>query len=126
MRTPFSFAACITKAPPATKVSLFAKATSFFASMAAKVGRSPTMPTTEFNTRSASCAAAAKHNPSMPETTVTDISATAIFSCFAASKSKTATSCGLNSRICFSSNAIFWYAANAVTDRPRPRTTSNV
>ncbi len=51
-RTLCSLTASITTLPAATSVSLFAKATSFPALMAAKVGRMPAAPTTAFNTRS--------------------------------------------------------------------------
>ena len=59
-------AAAITRSPPQTRVSLLARATRLPRSTAARVGVSPTMPTTAVTTVSLSGRAAASTSPSMP------------------------------------------------------------
>ena len=84
---PFSFARAMTRSPAHTSVSLLARAMRFFASMAARVGLSPTAPDTAVTTQSLSERVAASIRPSMPEPTRISVSATAILNCFAASSS---------------------------------------
>ena len=67
--TLFSFALFITSSPATTNVSLFAKAISFFASIAAIVGFNPIIPTTEVTTVSISSKLAILINPSIPSKT---------------------------------------------------------
>ena len=68
MFTPFSFASFIMIWPAQTKVSLLARAISFFAFMAAMVGRIPSIPTTAVTTISESEYEAACISPSIPVT----------------------------------------------------------
>ena len=64
--TPFSAAAFITSSPPATSVSLFARAMSVPFSIAVRVGTRPTMPTTELSMISTPSILAISLSPSMP------------------------------------------------------------
>ena len=64
--TPFSLAFFITISPATTRVSLLAKAISFFASIAAMVGFSPIIPTTDVTTVSISSRDATLISPSIP------------------------------------------------------------
>ena len=112
---PFSLAVFMTSEPPATSVSLFASAICFLALSAVKVGLRPTMPTTEFKTISTLSSSVRAQRPSMPLYTFTLRSRTAARSLEAASKSKTATACGLNFRICSSRSRILEWAASAST-----------
>ena len=115
MDTPFSFAKGIMMWPAVTNVSLFARAMSFPASMAAMVGRMPIIPTTAVTTISADSSVAASIRPSMPLTTLTSRSATAALSSFAFSFSQRQAIFGLNSLICSSSLLTLLPAARAVT-----------
>ena len=74
--TPFSAARAITSSPPATSVSLLARARVMPASMAARVGRRPIIPMTELRTMSAPLSPASSQRPERPVVTLTGRSAT--------------------------------------------------
>ena len=101
--------------PAVTSVSLFASAMSFPASMAAMVGRMPSMPTIAVTKTSAFSSQATAINPSMPNSTGMSRSLMRSASSFAFSSVFTAARTGLNSRICRSSRSILSPADNAVT-----------
>ena len=115
---PVSFARRITSSPAQTRVSLLARAMRLRASMAARVGFSPTAPDTAVTTQSVSGRVAASIRPSMPLPTRMPVSARAIFSCFAASSSKAATKAGRNFRACSSRRSIRRFAVRAATRMP--------
>lgn len=102
-RTPLRRAAAMTSSPPATRVSLFAKATSCPASMADRVGSSPTIPTTALSTRSVSSSAASSHSPSIPDKILTGRSLARMRRDAAAASSKRAANGGRKRRSCSSS-----------------------
>ena len=106
--TPFFATASMTMEPPATRVSLLARAMSIPASMAASVGRSPTMPETAVSSISAESQVATAMSPSMPEST--SMSGNSAWIRFlrskAASGSITPTSAGWYRRICSSRASI--------------------
>ena len=112
--TPHSFASGIMICPAVTSVSLFARAISFPALIAAIVGRMPIIPTIAVTRISEDGSVATSRSPSMPQTTFTSRSFTLSFNSFAFSSFHTATSPGWNSRICFSSSSILFPAASAV------------
>ena len=93
--TPLRLTASVTKSPPATSVSLLARAMSFFASIAAMVGFKPTMPTTELSTSEALGITAASIKPSIPPSTLVPVSLTLSLSSAALSSLKSTASSGL-------------------------------
>ena len=107
METPFCFANGIIICPAVTSVSLFASAISLPASIAAIVGRTPSIPTMAVTKISDSASVATAIKPSMPYKTSIFKSAIRFFSSDAESASPTDTNFGLNSRICFSNKSIF-------------------
>ena len=113
--TPHSFASGIMICPAVTSVSLFARAISFPALIAAIVGRMPIIPTIAVTRISLSSIVAISRSPSIPETTFTSRSRIRLFSSFAFSSVHIATSFGWNSRICFSRRSTFVPAASPVT-----------
>ena len=100
--------------PAVTRVSLFARAISFPASMAAMVGRIPIMPTTAVTTIWASGSQAASIKPSIPLTTFTSRSLIRRLSSLAASSFQRQAIFGWNSRTCFSKSSTLEPAASAV------------
>ena len=124
-RTPLRRAAAMTSSPPATRVSLFAKATSCPASMADRVGSSPTIPTTALSTRSVSSSAASSHSPSIPDKILTGRSLTRMRRDAAAASSKRAANGGRKRRSCSSSIRSFEPAARACTGYPSEAATSS-
>ena len=115
MRTPYCFAALITRPPAHTSVSLFASAMSLPALMAAIVGSRPTMPTTAVTTMSAPLSAAQAIRPSMPVKTSIFVSASLIFSAFAAFSSIAQTIFGCRARACSSNKFMRRLVVNATT-----------
>ena len=91
---PFSFARAITRGPAHTRVSLLARATRLPASMAARVGSSPAMPTRAVTTVSAWGRLAAAFTPSSPARTRISVSARRCFKAEAAAESAAATRWG--------------------------------
>ena len=126
-RTFFSFTSGMMRCPAVTRVSLFARAMSFPASIAAIVGRMPIMPTTAVTRISYPSMTAISKSPSMPETIFVPVSATRTASSFAFSSSQTPQIFGENSRIWLSSASMFLPAAIPTTSiSPFARTTSKV
>ena len=113
--TPFSFAKFVTRWPPATSVSLFARAKVFFALIASRVGWRPTIPTTEFKTVSALSYVAHSISPSIPQTTFVFVSLIFALSSFAAVSLIIQTISGLNLRICSSIISTFELAVRHFT-----------
>ena len=126
MLTLFCLAASMTIRPPATRVSLLARATVFLAAMAARVGRRPTMPTTELRVTSTPSQAAAWQRPSMPSNTVRSRSRVRSRKSLAAAGSNTATAWGRNSRACSSRSLTLERAAKTATETGKspPRASS--
>ena len=130
--TLFCLAASMTILPPATRVSLLARATVFPAAMAERVGRRPTMPTTAFKVMSAESQAAAWHSPSIPGRISKSRSRVRSRRSLAAFSLNTAAAWGRNSRICSSScftlerTASTWMETGKSPPQHRPRTTSKV
>ena len=124
--TPFSFTASHTSLPPVTSVSLFAKAISFLAFAAASVGFKPTIPTTEFTTRSAFSSVAASISPSIPLKTRVFVSFILSLNSLAFSSLKTTASSGLYFLTCSSSSFIFVDAVSAETFKLSLSATSSV
>ena len=124
--TPFFFTASHTSLPPVTSVSLFAKAISFLAFAAASVGFKPTIPTTEFTTRSAFSSVAASISPSIPLKTRVFVSFILSLNSLAFSSLKTTASSGLYFLTCSSSSFIFVDAVSAETFKLSLSATSSV
>ena len=101
--------------PAVTRVSLFARAISFPASMAAIVGLIPIMPTTAVTNTCASGITAISSSPSIPVTTFTGRSATRLRRSAAASSLHIPAINGWNSRICCSICSTLFPAASATT-----------
>ena len=96
-----------------------ARAIFFPAFIAHKVGFSPIIPDTEFNTISAQLIVATSHKPSIPHSTFTSKSAIFFFKISADFSSKTATFSGLNSLICSSSSTILLKTARPFIETPK-------
>ena len=92
MRTPYCFAALITRPPAHTSVSLFASAMSLPALIPSIVGRIPIIPTTAVTRMSVWGIRASSRSPSIPDTIFTSISARRTARSFAAFSSHTAIS----------------------------------
>ena len=116
MGTPRSRAAAITREPAATRVSLLARATGSPASMAARVGSSPTAPTMAETTRSAPEATATSRTPALPQR-ISGASAggTSSRKLAATASLCTDTRAGRNCRICSARTLTFCPAANPAT-----------
>ncbi len=99
----FSLTAVFTSFPPATRLSLLARAILLPAFAAARVGLRPAMPTMEFKTVGFSPKAAHSVTPSIPERTLVFVSANFILSSAAAFSSARAARRGLNFLACSSS-----------------------
>ena len=112
--------------PPATSVSLFAKARFLPALTAESVGKSPATPTIALTTVSAFSYCAAANMPSFPPITFIFVSASDIFSISADFSSSTPTISGINSLACFSSSSMLLFAVNAHTLIPCILATSSV
>ncbi len=123
--TPFFFASAVTSAPAQTRVSLLARAMVFPASMAARVGSSPAMPTTEVSTVSADGRVTASSSASLPPRTRTEVSAIRTARSWAAASSERTTSLGPTARACSSIILTLLWAVNASTDNPRAAITSS-
>ena len=95
MRVPRFLQRSSMTSPPATKVSLFARAIPLPASIAATVGKKPLIPTNALSKRS-TLRAASSRAASLPQSTSTPCASSRL----AASSSLTATTLGLNSTIC--------------------------
>ena len=126
-RTPFAFTSGMIRCPAVTRVSLFARAMSFPAWIAAIVGRIPIIPTTAVTRISYPSITAISIRPSIPLTIFVFVSATRTANSFAFSSSHTPQISGPNSRIWDSSIWILLPAAIAATRiSPFARTTSSV
>ena len=119
-------AASMTSCPAQTRVSLLARAMRFFASMAARVGFRPTMPTTAVTTVSASGSTAASSSPSGPPITFVPVSASRTARSLAAASSVRTARDGRNFRTCSSTRSTLDRAVIAATRRPICSATSNV
>ena len=111
--TPFSFASGIMICPAVTRVSLFARAISFPALIAATVGRIPIIPTIAVTNISDVLYSAISISPSMPDTTRISISFRRSFNSSASFSSHRPTISGRNSLACFSNKSMFLPADKA-------------
>ena len=100
---PHRFASAITSSPAQTRVSLLARPMRFPARMAARVGFSPSIPTTAVMTQSASPQVAAASRPSSPHMILVGRSLIKSFSARAPSRVPATASSGRNSRHCSAS-----------------------
>ena len=119
-------ASAMTSSPAHTMVSLLARAMRLPARMAARVGRSPAMPTTAVTTVSAEATVAASRSPASPERTRTEVSESRTFRSAAAVSSTHTASSGRNRRACSSRSAALRWAVRARTGRSRAAATSRV
>ena len=124
--TPRRRAAAITSSPAQTRVSLLARATRLPASMAARVGRRPTIPTTAVTTVSLSGRDAASSRPSIPQAARMFKSDSRSLRARASSRSQSTTRRGRNCLACRSSRSIFRRAVRASTRTPSRAQTSRV
>ena len=122
---PLHAAASLTSSPAHTSVSLLAKAMRLPARMAAKVGRSPTIPTTAVSTVSAASRLAASSRPSIPSATRMGVSARRRRRDAAASGSIITASSGWKRRHCFSICSTSRLAVKAATRMPQAAITSS-
>ena len=108
--TPFSPARFMTSSPPATRVSLLARAMSLPDSMAWYVGTSPLIPMREFKTMSASAKVAAAISPSSPHAKRVSASSgdSSLSRASASSLSAVTATSGLNSLSCFLKSSLFF------------------
>ena len=116
MLTPFSLASGMMIWPAVTRVSLFARAISFPALIAAIVGSTPIIPTIAVTTMSASGTVAASMRPSSPYTILTpEISLNLSLISAASFSSPTDIRPGMNSLTCFSRSSMFLPQERATT-----------
>ncbi len=114
MFTLFFLASSITNPPAITRTSLFARAMSLPALIAARVGIRPDAPTSAETTMSAPSQAATSSRPSSPQQAL-GVYDSPFFISFISHSSERDITSGRNSSACLTNNSLFLPAAMAVT-----------